>query len=112
MKTLDEYRAELMPLLTETAFLRVDRGDALLITDAPLRADRTPLLPDDYETVSDGRLMRITPKLTLLPEEARPCYIAYLKTKDEKPLRQCLALCLRYHYAEAAARLERMLYET
>ena len=112
MKTLEEYRAELTPLLPENAFLRTDRGDALFITDAPMRSKEPPALPDEYETSSNGRLLRITPKLNDLPEEAKNHYITYLKTKDDASLRRALALCMRAHNAEAAARLERMLYET
>ena len=112
MKTLEEYRRELTPLLPETAFLRIDRGGALFVSDAPMRSGKLPVLPDEYETDSDGRLMRITPKLNGLPEEAKPHYISYLKTKDDASLRRALSLCMRAHNTEAAARLERMLYET
>lgn len=112
MKTLEEYRSELIPLLPQTAFLRTDRGEALFVSDAPMRSEKPPTLPDEYESSSDGRLLRITPKLYDLPGEARPHYIAYLKTKDDAFLRRALALCMRKHDTEAAARLERMLYET
>ena len=112
MKTLEEYRAELTPLLPENAFLRIDRGVALFVTDAPMRSGKPPVLPDEYETSSDSRLLRITPKLNDLPKEAKNHYITYLKTKDDASLRRALSLCMRAHNTEAAARLERMLYET
>ena len=68
---LDVLRGELRPLLPERAFLKRDRGDALLITNAPALGLAPEVLPGCIlETC--GTLMRILPDAQWVAEyEAR-----------------------------------------
>ena len=68
---LDVLRRELRPLLPERAFLKRDRGDALLITNAPALGLAPEVLPGCIlETC--GTLMRILPDAQWVAEyEAR-----------------------------------------
>ena len=57
---LDKLRAELKPLLPERAFLKRDRGDALLITNAPALGCAPEVLPGCIVETC-GTLLRILP---------------------------------------------------
>ena len=57
---LDVLRAELKPLLPERAFLKRDRGDALLVTNAPALGFSSERLPGCI-VEKCGALLRILP---------------------------------------------------
>ena len=67
----DVLRAELKPLLPERAFLKRDRGDALLITNAPALGFSPEVLPGCI-VEKCGALLRILPDAQWVAEyEAR-----------------------------------------
>lgn len=95
--------AEKALLNASGAFLRIDRGDALFISDAPRRgAENFDALDTDFECrVRDG-LLRLTPRFPHVPESLRPFYLNLMKSggaEREFRLRKALAENMRLHKA-------------
>jgi len=98
MKTLDDYRRELEALVKPFgAFVRVDRGDMLLVTDAPRRYAGDVALPEGWQARTDNGIMRVTPCYDA-PEELSGFITRFLKSAPEtadRLARQALAVALR-----------------
>ncbi len=98
------------------AFVKIDRGSALLVSDAPARGLYTETakaaLSADYLQEESRGLVYLTPRLKNVPERLRRVYIDILKSENEKRerlIRQALAECLRLKNADEAAFMQEML---
>ena len=86
------------------AFVRMDRGDALLVSDAPRRGAEIPkALEADFETRLSGGLLYLTPRLTRIPQRLRGIFLSAMKADAEERetlLRKALAESMRLRNAD------------
>lgn len=105
----DEGVAALRPC---GAFVRIDRGSALFVSDAPRHGfAASPSLAALFMLRQEKQLLFLSPRLTDVPEALRALYLRLLKADPvprDRMLRQALAECLRLHRAEEAQFLERI----
>ena len=109
---LDDHYRILRGLLPEGAFLKLDRGDALFVTDAPLRKKDFSLFCDGYECAVRNGLMYISPSEGSAPgalAAALPEIYKYPSGRCNKPLRQRLAVALRTHNGDEARYLRALM---
>lgn len=112
MKTLEDYREEIKARLPENAFLKVDRGSALFVSDAPTRRTDCDIRIEGWKCRPDKGLLYITPALHEVPEAIRDVYIHTLKrgkAENQKEIRQRLACCMRSKQKEETAFLNDLL---
>lgn len=117
MRTLDEYRRAVAEVLWPLgAFVRVDRGGALFVSDAPARgADmdvRARLERAGFVVSVEAGLMRVTPALDDAPYELRAVCVKWLKAdgaRAERIAREALAVAMRLHDAASVAYLKPLL---
>lgn len=106
MKTLDEMKRELEKVfLPVGAFVRVDKGNGLFVTDAPRRAGEIPALPEGFSAITENGIMHITPDFEDVPEGLKVFALEFLKGDagvKERLLRQNLAVMMRLKDAEGA----------
>ncbi len=99
MTRLDEYRQDLRSKLPHGSFLRLDRGEALFVSDAPrLGIEIDPESLSGYQVKIEDKLMYITPSFIEAPEKLREMLIHCLKSEGiqkERLLRMNLAKALR-----------------
>lgn len=112
MKKLDEYRMELEAIVKPSgAFVRLDRGDALFVTDAPRRGQVEPALPEGWNGRCENGLLLATPDYGV-PEVSGAFITKYLKSSPEtadKLARQALAVALREKNTAAAAFISELI---
>ena len=99
MYTIDFYKRELKSAIDFSgAFLRVDRGNALLVTDILRIKEEGISLPPGYIAYTEGGLMHITPIYDFAPESLASFVTLVLKADGrnrDRLIRQRLALSLR-----------------
>lgn len=115
MKTAEEYKKELLPLLPENAFLKKDRGEALFVSDAPRRQKNFALNSNAFDTAEKGGLLYITPRFAQYPADLRPLLLLCVKNgigSEQKEIRNELALRLRKRSTDAVGFLKSMIRKT
>ena len=113
MLDAEEYRARVKAHLPGGAFLRLDRGEALFVSDAP-RFGVFDVEIEGFATETKGELTFITPLYSDAPDGIRPIMTALIKAdgdKRERLIRQNLAVCMRKKDAQGRAFLEKLLKE-
>ncbi len=97
------------------AFVKIDRGSALLVSDAPARGlfteNAKAALEAEFILAEDRGLAYLTPRLYGVPERLRRVYVDILKSEGdrrERLIRQSLAECLRQKNADEAAFMQRL----
>lgn len=89
------------------AFVRIDRGGALFVSDAPRRGAEIPnALEAEFEARISGGLMYLTPRLARVPERLRGVFLCAMKAdgaEREVLLRKAFAESMRLHCAEEIA---------
>ena len=115
MRSVEDYRRDILPLLPKGAFLRLDRGSALFVTDAPRLEPGFGIRDRAWQVRQDNGLLYITPVFDGIPADERQAFAASLKLMGErrqKLLRQRLALNMRLKKQEEAHFLSALLDET
>ncbi len=115
MKSSEDYRNELRPFIPHRAFLKVDRGDSLFVSDAPRRISGFILDVKGYRTCTENGLIFITPLFEDAPESAKKTLIRYLKAANAgktRIIRQQLALALRTGHIDEIDFWERFMKDT
>ncbi len=112
MYTLNELSDLLRRLVPREAFVRLDRGKALFVSDWPLRCPGFSLEEKEFLVEIDGGLACITPRFTGAPETLKSDLVGIYKTPElsDKRLRQRLALALRLGSTDESAYLKKLLY--
>lgn len=86
------------------AFVRIDRGGALFVSDAPRYGiSSAPSLEALFTLRPQGGLLFLSPRLPDVPEALRNLYLRLLKAAPEirdRLLREALAEALRLHHTE------------
>ncbi|MBQ3080354.1 MAG: hypothetical protein IJC48_10215 [Clostridia bacterium] len=109
MHTLNDYRALALSLIKdESAFLRIDRSDALFVTDAPRRNPSRfqsvlPLLEEHFIVSTENGLSRLTPKFSSAPAALRDACLIILKGDPDtkkREIRTRLAIAMRQRNQE------------
>lgn len=112
MLSLDEHRNFIRSCLPPKAFLRLDRGDSLFVTDAPRFLPEKNLQIPGYSTLLAGGILHITPVFEDIPTSLRDVMVRILKAEDEdrdRLIRTHLALALRQRDAQSAKILDELL---
>ena len=99
MCTLEEYKRQLEAILKPCgAFVRIDRGEALFVSDAPRRIAHTIELPSEFTFIVKNGLMYIKPVFSDVPESLRDFYLIYIKAgavQQDRLRRMKLSECMR-----------------
>lgn len=97
------------------AFLRLDRGEALFVCDAPRRGIFLCAgWEEEFEIAERNGLLFLTPRLTFVPLRLRQTYLRMLKAMPaarERLIRQTLAECLRLKNGEEIAFMDQLYKE-
>ena len=111
MYTLKECSDLLRRLVPREAFIRLDRGKALFVSDWPLRCPGFALEEKEFSVEICGGLARITPRFTGAPEALKSDLLQIYKSPEltDKRLRQRLALALRLGRTDESAYLNKLL---
>ena len=113
MLSLEAHRAIVKAALPEQAFLRIDRKNALFVSDAPRFAEKETLALDGYDLEYSGNLLRITPTFEGVPQGLKDVCLGILKSgsKEQKNrlIRTNLAKAMRTHDREKTAFLMQLL---
>ena len=112
MYTLKELSDLLRRLVPREAFVRLDRGKSLFVSDWPLRCPGFTLDETEFMVEIRDGLARITPRFADAPETLKSDLLEIYKTPEltDKRLRQRLALALRLGRVDESAYLETLLY--
>ena len=99
MRSLESFRCELKTLLPHDSFLRVDRGQALFVSDAPRRhPEYKAIALEGFQIRAENDLLYITPIYDQAPESVTAVLTALLKSDSEQKdriIRENLALNMR-----------------
>lgn len=111
MYTLKECSDLLRRLVPRDAFVRLDRGKALFVSDWPLRCPGFTLEAAEFSVEIRDGLARITPRFTGAPEALKSDLLRIYKSPEltDKRLRQRLALALRLGRTDESAYLNKLL---
>ena len=116
MRDYDSYLNEAKQILSGSgAFVKKDRGDALLITNAPrLNTDKLIIeeLKQSFEVSEYNGLLRLVPR-SEFTKDLSEIYCAFIKKKPDtdKRIRQRLALALRNKNNNEADALKKLIEE-
>jgi len=118
MPTLEEYRSIAQSALSSSgAFVRIDRRDALFVSDVLKRpgglSDEAKASLEAHFSISERLgLICLTPKFETVPVSLRGLALEILKSdkeKAEKAIRTSLAVCMRKKQTEETRYLENLL---
>ena len=112
MYTLKEYSDLLRQLIPREAFVRLDRGEGLFVSDYPLRCLGFALSDPEFTAEIAGGLAHIFPCFTGAPETLKNDLNGIYRSAPNlvnKRLRQRLALALRLGMLDECAYLNELL---
>lgn len=112
MYTLKEYSDLLRQLIPREAFVRLDRGKGLFVSDYPLRCPGFTLADPEFFVENTGGLAHISPCFADAPETLKAdLNVIYGSAPSlmNKRLRQRLALAMRLGRADECAYLNELL---
>ena len=112
MYTLKEYSDLLRRLVPLEAFVRLDRGEGLFVSDYPLRCPGFTLTDPEFTAEIAGGLAHIKPCFAGAPETLKKDLDGIYKSAPNlmnKRLRQRLALAMRLGEADESAYLNELL---